>query len=358
MKESFPEFTENNLASVNISFPQGYPGSIHGVGVILSYISRNNNAFKANLILRNMPDLICPVVSPLCAADFRAVIGNAVSRGRGANSIFILGTTGEFDLFTVDEKKGFIDVAVDEIAKQRASLEVPEMKLTLGVGIMAESERASIELARYAERQGADYLVVMPVYMTRRFGRCTRRGSTGAARRVLEATDKIDVVLYTYAAKTNGKDLLPRTLEKLSVEERIKALKVSTQDRVLVERYKAASKGRIKIYVGNEIMGLRTPYDGIVSGSTNVLAAAWGRATRRGEEDIQGGRVADRLTDFQKFYSGNPVGAFHYMLEKLGVVKQGFRQENRVSASQAGSLDYMMTDGDFKTFVSWNQKKV
>src|SRR3989338_2739547 len=95
-------------------------------------------------------DLACPVISTDSETDFRKVINHVVAQGYGANIIFILGTTGEFHKLSIADKKGLVDIAVDELAKQKKGLRKTDLPLELAVGVTGENTEETIELALYA----------------------------------------------------------------------------------------------------------------------------------------------------------------------------------------------------------------
>jgi hypothetical protein len=110
--------------------------------------------------------------------------------------------------------------------------------------------------------------------------------------------------------------------------------------------------GEKEVYAGNSVFGLRHPGDGIVAGDMNILPA-WAVAITREESNEVAGSIADELVKFQKVYAENPIGAFHYILKRLGVIKsekdRPFDRNLRVvpGSDFARSLDALVEKREF-----------
>jgi 4-hydroxy-tetrahydrodipicolinate synthase len=83
-------------------------------------------------------------------------LGNVIEYviGKGVNGLIVLGTTGEFFTMTNEEKQEVIKFVI-----QQTNNRVP-----VCVGVGYSGTKASIDLAKYAEFQKADSLLVMPPY--------------------------------------------------------------------------------------------------------------------------------------------------------------------------------------------------
>jgi dihydrodipicolinate synthase/N-acetylneuraminate lyase len=284
-----------------------------------------------------MSILTCPVISTEDEADFRSVLRHVYSRGNGADIIFILGTTGGFYVLSICDKRRLVDIAVDEVGKLK---EESNKHLELAVGVTGNDFDETVKLAQYAEEKGADYAVLMPLYID--------SDATTTAVGVVDKTTTIRWILYNHPLITNRRNIKPYEWESLSLHERIQKLKDSSGDPGRADSYR---KGYGELHIGDEILGLEIPCDGIVAGSSNVLSAVWARAARRDNEDIP-----SKLTRFQKVYAENPVGSFHYMLCKLGVISSNEPVDSglKVDSELKKDLDELMDRDDFKELYALN----
>jgi 4-hydroxy-tetrahydrodipicolinate synthase len=299
-----------------------------------------------------MVDLICPIVSTTREGEDRKVIDYVVSGGRGANIIFILGQTGEFSSIDYPLKLEKIESARKEICRQRCAHSLARRDLKLAVGITGKDMDETIKLAQYAEGFGADYLVFMPMMPTHDLkGRLTQKPSENIDTLLGHSRFNIPIILYNNPELTLRKNMGVDIFERFAKNSRIAAIKDSSGDLERLKSYRGAAQGNAKVYAGNEILGLKSPGDGIVAGSANILPAAWGRAVRTDwGEDVLAGKVQAELAEFQKEYSKNPIGAFQYILEKMGVIgfTSPYDPNNVPSPSLTKRLDKLIEQDSFQ----------
>lgn len=255
-----------------------------------------------------MPLSICPTITPKTDNDFKKVLSRVVAEGQGADMVFILGSTGEFDQIPFERRKGLAEIASLEIQAMRKFSGIP---VSLAVGITGKNMEESLELARHAERVGVDYNVFMPLWVA-------NPGEVGASVGALLREVKTPLILYNYPGRTHGESIGLENWKMFSQETGIFGLKDSSGDIELLRNYRAASDGK-RVFAGNEVLGLRTPGDGVVAGSMNVLPVAWNYAIKRSEGEM-GAHAGELLANFAGVYRSNPVGAFHYFLYRLGVI--------------------------------------
>jgi dihydrodipicolinate synthase/N-acetylneuraminate lyase len=299
-----------------------------------------------------MVDLICPIISTTREDDDRKVIDHVVAGGRGANMVFILGHTGEFSYISQQSKLEKIHVARQEILRQRQMHNLSPKALSLAVGITGKDMDETIELAQCAETNGADYLVFMPIFPTLKHnGRFSRRCGK-QIRSLLEHTSDKPIMFYNNPHVTGGKNIRTDLFKEFAEDPRIVALKDSSGVLERLKNYRRAANENAKVYAGDEILGLRSPGDGIVAGSANILPLGWSRGIRTDwDEDIFSGAVRDELIKIQQVYTENPIGAFHYILEKQGVINfmGPYNQTNSASQDLRNSLDNLMGEERFQT---------
>jgi len=106
----------------------------------------------------------------------------------GTDCIGVVGTTGESPTVTVEEHCEIIRVSVEQAAKR-----VPIM-----AGCGANSTAEAIELARFAQKVGADcQLQVVPYY-----NKPTQEGQYQHFKAIAEATGDLPIVLYNVPGRT------------------------------------------------------------------------------------------------------------------------------------------------------------
>lgn len=108
---------------------------------------------------------------------------------KGLHGILAGGTTGEYNLMSLDERKDLIKCAV-EAAKGTGGYVV--------AGASCHRTRDTVALAEYAGETGADFVLVLPPY----YLPTTRQGVYDYFKAVSEST-KAGVVIYHYPAAVN-----------------------------------------------------------------------------------------------------------------------------------------------------------
>lgn len=132
----------------------------------------------------------------------------------GVHGIFIGGSTGEAALMTIEQRKQVID----------AGVKAARGKVALLAGTGHNSTRITIELSKYAERTGADGIVVaLPHYP-----RPTQEGIYQHYKAIAKAVD-IPVLVYNYPAQY-GVDIEPETVARLARDGYIQGIKDTHAD--------------------------------------------------------------------------------------------------------------------------------
>ena len=155
----------------------------------------------------------------------------------GTDCIGVVGTTGESPTVDVEEHREIIRVAVEQ-----ANGRVPIM-----AGCGANSTLEAIELARYAQKVGADcQLQVVPYY-----NKPTQEGQYQHFKAIAEATGDLPMVLYNVPGRTVA-DMLHDTVLRLAQVPGIVGIKEATGN---IERaqwlIREAPKG-FAIYSGDD----------------------------------------------------------------------------------------------------------
>ena len=133
----------------------------------------------------------------------------------GTDCIGVVGTTGESPTVSVDEHHEIIRVSVEQ-ARGR----VPIM-----AGCGANSTKEAIELAKYAQKIGADcQLQVVPYY-----NKPTQEGQYQHFKAIAEATGELPIVLYNVPGRTVA-DMAHDTVLRLAQVPGIVGIKEATAD--------------------------------------------------------------------------------------------------------------------------------
>ena len=127
----------------------------------------------------------------------------------GIDAIVVCGTTGEASTMTDLEKKEAIKFVIDKVNKR-----VPVIAGTGG-----NNTKYSIELSSYAEKAGADGLLLVTPY----YNKTTPKGLIAHYKKIAEST-KLPIILYNVPTRT-GMTISPSTYLELSKIENIVATK-------------------------------------------------------------------------------------------------------------------------------------
>lgn len=159
--------------------------------------------------------IIVPMVTPFNddeSIDFPAykkVIDHVIDNG--VHGILVGGTTGEYHVMPLEERKALIKAGCEYAAGK-----VPVMA---GVGCFTAKE--SIELANYAAECGAQWGLVLPPY----YHHTTDQGVVDFYKEIA-ANSKVGIVIYNYPGATSVA-MSPEMIYELAQEENIVSVKES-----------------------------------------------------------------------------------------------------------------------------------
>lgn len=155
----------------------------------------------------------------------------------GVHGLFVLGSGGEFPVFTPTERGKIIKIVVDEV----------NGKVPIIVGTSAETTRKAVINTQIASREGADVAVILPPYY---FG-STQEEIIEHYKTILSETD-IPVLIYNNPFSTKVKISLD-TLETLAAKGNIVAIKDTTCDFYFHEQLvEVFEDTETKIFQGDE----------------------------------------------------------------------------------------------------------
>lgn len=154
----------------------------------------------------------------------------------GTDAVVVCGTTGEGATLTIKER-----MALFERAAERINGRVP---LICGTG--SNSTSFCLETAKQAEKNGADYhLIVTPYY--------NKTSQQGLLRHYFTLTDALEkpIIVYNVPSRT-GMNIRPETYEALSKHDNIVAVKEADPDVGKLTESIARCGERLTFYSGND----------------------------------------------------------------------------------------------------------
>ena len=176
----------------------------------------------------------------------------------GVHGIFAAGSTGEYSLMSMEQRKKIIDIGV----------EATKEKVPLFAGTGHNSTKIAIELTRYAEDAGADgVLVSLPHYP-----KPTQEGIYDHYKAVAEAVN-IPVFIYNWPGQY-GLDIEPQTVARLAEDGYIQGIKDSHTDIDHTGEIIRLTEGKITVWTGFEskiLPALSLGADGSVCTIGNII---------------------------------------------------------------------------------------
>jgi 4-hydroxy-tetrahydrodipicolinate synthase len=153
---------------------------------------------------------------------------------KGVHGIFIAGSTGEYSLMSMEQRKKIIDLGV----------EAAKGKVPLFAGTGHHSTRIAVELSKYAEKSGADVVIVsLPHYP-----KPTQEGLYQHYKAIAEAVN-IPVFVYNWPGGY-GLDMEPETIARLAKDGYIQGIKDSHADIDHTAEVIRLTEGRITVFEG------------------------------------------------------------------------------------------------------------
>lgn len=242
----------------------------------------------------------------------------------GTDAIVAVGTTGESA--TVDEKEHC------ELIRQ--TIEFAKGRIPVIAGTGANSTSEAIKLTRCAMEAGADACLLVTPY----YNKPTQEGLYLHHRAVAEAVP-VPQILYNVPGRT-ACDMLPETVERLSVIPNIVAIKEATgsidRARDIIDR----CGDRLDVYSGDDATTLeliKAGARGGISVTANVAPAAMHNmcsAALEGRLD-EAENINEKLDPLHKnlFLEANPIPV-KWALYEMGLIPAGIRLPLTVLSEQ------------------------
>ncbi|MGD0478261.1 MAG: 4-hydroxy-tetrahydrodipicolinate synthase [Nitrososphaerales archaeon] len=176
----------------------------------------------------------------------------------GVDGIFAVGSTGESQKLSIEERKRVVEIVLDETAR--------EVPVLAGTGV--ETTRGTIALSKHAEAAGADGVVIVPPTYTR----ITLREVVEHYKTVSQNIG-IPIMVYNNPARSMI-DLTPDALAKLSEIKNIRLVKESSGDLRRIDQIINKTAGKLTVMMGTDSIafeGMLAGAKGWVASSANVI---------------------------------------------------------------------------------------
>ncbi|PKK99239.1 MAG: 4-hydroxy-tetrahydrodipicolinate synthase [Tenericutes bacterium HGW-Tenericutes-2] len=230
------------------------------------------------------------------------------------DAIIVFGTTGESATLSVEEKKKIVEFAVKTANK----------KTQIIAGTGTNDTKVSIELSIYAEKVGADGLLLITPY----YNKPTQRGLYAHFKAISEYVN-IPIILYNVPSRT-GVNLLPETVLELSKISQIKAIKEASADISQIAKVIELVPKNFIVYSGNDdqtLPILALGGKGVISVTANItprLIHDQVIGYLNGEENSVKSFLKTRELHQVMFIESNPVPA-KTALNLMGLIEKDVR---------------------------------
>lgn len=179
----------------------------------------------------------------------------------GTDAIVITGTTGESATMTDAEHREAIRYTVEKVGG----------RIPVVAGTGSNETSYAIELSQYAEKVGADALLLVTPY----YNKCTQNGLVAHYTKIADSVG-IPAILYNVLSRT-GVGIKTETYVKLSQHPRIVGVKEASGDLSAILRLRAATGDDFAVYSGNDdqiVPILSLGGSGVISVLSNVAPRA------------------------------------------------------------------------------------
>lgn len=165
-------------------------------------------------------------------------LGNLINSQieQGINALVVCGTTGESATMSTDEKKDVMKFSISSV-----NARVP---VILGTG--SNNTKTAIENSTYAEKIGADAILVVTPY----YNKTTQKGLVAHFTAIANSTN-LPIILYNVPSRT-GVNISPETCFELSKIDNIVAIKEASGNISQVAQIAHLCGDNLAIYSGND----------------------------------------------------------------------------------------------------------
>lgn len=317
------------------------------------------------------------------ANEQRRVFRHLVQDGYGADVIFGVGTTGEWNRVANVERQRVMEIEVDEVRQINAELHARgrTQMVEAWVGVNGTTRAEILANLDAAIQLGAHAAVIAPLAIEDLAEREMVSFFQREITNLLEAaTRELPIFLYDnadIAAPGHAPHLRTRAVKELSRLPWLRGLKVSASRRVLGNYTKAAlhykQPGEFGIYVGNAMLifelyrpshsllgrlreGWRdyllydAPPIGVISGPANAMPREWQKAWRAcwaGDENLTT-VYQDLCERFEKICGFEEAG--RDVIKTIACVKYALELDGVIASSRVGTGTKALSDEQRKIF--------
>lgn len=174
------------------------------------------------------------------------------------DAIIVCGTTGESATMSEDEKKTLIKYSIDKINERT--------KVIIGTG--SNDTMKAIEMSKYAEKAGADALLIVTPY----YNKATQKGLVAHYKAIANSVN-IPIIVYSVPSRT-GVNILPETCLELSKIDNIVGIKEASGNISQIAKIASLCGDNFDIYSGNDdqiIPILSLGGKGVISVLSNIM---------------------------------------------------------------------------------------
>lgn len=191
--------------------------------------------------------------------EFGRIIEDQIAGGTDA--IIVTGTTGEAAAMSDAEHKEAIKFVVETVGG----------RIPVIAGTGSNDTNYAIQLSQYAEKAGADGLLLVTPY----YNKCTQGGLVKHFSKIADNVN-IPSIVYNVPSRT-GVNILPATYAELAKHPRINATKEASGNLAAVARIRKACGDALNVYSGNDdeiVPILSVGGKGVISVLSNVAPRA------------------------------------------------------------------------------------
>lgn len=224
----------------------------------------------------------------------------------GADSIIVCGTTGESSAMTIEEKKSAIDFTIKVVNK----------RIPVIAGTGSNCTKSAIEMTKFAEKVGADAVLVVTPY----YNKTTQTGLIAHYTEIANCTT-LPIIIYNVPSRT-GLNITPATCLELSKIKNIVAIKEASGNISQVAEIANLCKDNLYIYSGNDdqiLPILSLGGIGVISVLSNILP-----------------NIVHEMTD--AFFNGNTKEATKLQIKTLDLTSSLFCEVNPIPVKAALNL--------------------
>jgi dihydrodipicolinate synthase/N-acetylneuraminate lyase len=315
----------------------------------------------------------------LIEADQRRIVNHTIQHGRGAESLFICGTTGEFNRLTNPQRQRLMEVATDETRRVNAELTTGTIPVEAWLGVTAETKAKTLENLQLAKELKADMAVIAPLAITDLAHDEVVEFFEGDVANTVGSNGTLPIGLYEnpdIAADPEVLGLLPiSTINKLRRLPIVACLKASTSREASREYLRAftptGENADFPLYFGNAplifdteaiqreagLTASRVLVAGVVSGTANLFPTEWRQAWQWVVADDRD-RSAALWHSFADFIDSTDFPSESGVTSKLiAGIKQGLYSQGVISSPHVAKGTPALTEDEAEK-VTENLDKV